>query len=75
MKMKLNYNNMLRHIDDVLGAEEIETVHEEAFGIATGLELLSNMLRNLAEHAIETNDEFLIEWCKNLLIIKEEKEE
>lgn len=72
-KMKLDYNNLLEQIDVALGAEDIEYVHDNAFGIAVGLELLSAYLKDLAERAIETKDDWVIEWCKNLLILKEEK--
>lgn len=74
MKMKLNYNNLMRLIDETLSADDIEVVHNNAFGISVGLELLQSYLKDLAQHAIDTEDEFLIEWCKGLLIVKENSE-
>lgn len=74
-RIKLNFNSLLRQIDDTLGADEIETVHNNAFGIGVGLELLQGYVRSIAEHAIETEDDFLIQWCKDLCVVKEYPEE
>lgn len=71
-RVKLDYNNLMSFIDNyILGAENIETVQNNAMYAATGLNLLQGYLKQLAQHAIDTNDEFLIEWCKNLMIVKE----
>ena len=73
--MKLNYNGFVGHIADILDSKDIETVQNEAWSIEVGLQLLNGYLNELAEHSIETQDEWLIEWCKNLLIITETEEE
>lgn len=70
-EMKLDFNNLIRLIDETLSADDIEAVHNNAFGIAIGLELLQSYLKDIAQHAIDTEDEFLIEWCKGLLIVRE----
>lgn len=70
-EMKLDFNNLIRLIDETLSADDIEVVHSNAFGISIGLELLQSYLKDLAQHAIDTEDEFLIEWCKGLLIVRE----
>ena len=77
MQMKLDYNNLIREILEVLntenkGEEEIaETVAYNAFGIGIGLELLTAYMKQIATLAIERNDKELLEICKNLLIVKE----
>lgn len=73
--MKLNYNGLIKEIVEALGTEEIEYLQENAWHIEIGLQLLNGYLNELAEHSIETQDEWLIEWCKNLLIITETEEE
>lgn len=73
-QMKLNYNGFVEHIADVLASENIETVQNEAWSIEVGIQLLNGYMEQLAKRAIETQDEFLIEWCKNLCIIVEEQE-
>lgn len=70
-KIKLNYNGLIREIMEALDADEIEYLQENAWHIEIGIELLNRYLKELAEHAIATEDPFLVEWCKNLLIITE----
>lgn len=72
-KLKLDLNNLMDTIDSTLSAESIETVEENAFGIAMGLELLCNYIKEIAEYGVEKGDEYIINWARNLLIIKEEK--
>lgn len=71
MKMRLDYNNLMRQIFDLLNTSEDETVQENAFGIGIGLELLTAYMKDIATLAIERNDEELIEICKALLIVTE----
>ena len=75
MQMKLNYNGFVEHIADVLASENIETVQNEAWSIEVGIKLLNEYMEQLAKRAIETQDEFLIEWCKHLCIIVETEED
>lgn len=72
--MKLNYNGLIRQIMEALDADEIEYLQENAWHIEIGVQLLNGYLKELAEHAIATEDPFLVEWCKNLLIITETEE-
>lgn len=71
-RIKLDYNHLFELIDETLGAEDIETVQRNSFGIAVGLELLSAYLRDIAQHAIDIEDEYLIEIFKDMCILKEE---
>lgn len=73
-QMKLNYNGFIEHIEDVLAAEDIETVQNEAWSIGVGIQLLNGYMERIAKRATETEDDFLVEWCKNLCIIVEEEE-
>ncbi len=70
-RMKLDYNNFMRFVDEVLDADHIETVQNNASAIAVGLDRLTSYLQELANYAIETENEFLIEWCLGLMIVKE----
>ena len=71
-RMKLDYNNLMRQIDEMLSADDIECVHRSAYGIAIGLQLSCGHLRELAQHAIDTNDEYLLQWCLDMGILKED---
>lgn len=75
MRVKLNYNDLLQRIDDVLCRSESEIAEENAFGISVGLQLLSCYLKNIAERAIELDDEVLIGLLTDLCVLKTEKEE
>lgn len=59
---------------EALDADDIEYLQENAWHIEIGIQLLNRYLTELAEHAIETEDPFLVEWCKNLLIITESED-
>ncbi|MBQ3014096.1 MAG: hypothetical protein IJD75_03015 [Clostridia bacterium] len=77
-KMKLDYNNLMRLIVEMLNtvvSEDPETVFlavkDNAFGISIGLELLTSYLKDIALLAIKRNDAELLELCKGLLIVEE----
>ena len=69
-RVKLDYNHLMEQIDNFLSdnSEDNDTL---VFGIAMGLELLSKYIKNIAERAIELNDEILIELLKDLCVLKE----
>lgn len=77
-KMKLDYNNLMRLIVEMLNtvvSEDPETVFlavkDNAFGISIGLELLTSYLKDIALLAIKRSDAELLELCKGLLIVEE----
>lgn len=74
MRMKMDYNNLLSTIDRTLSESRSRTVKANAFGIAVGLELLSGYLRDIAQRAIELEDDKLIELCVGMRILKQEDE-
>lgn len=71
-RVKLDYNHLMEQIDSFLDdkSEDNDTL---VFGIAMGLELLSAYIKNIAERAIELNDEVLIGLLKDLCILKEKE--
>lgn len=68
-RVKLDYNHLMLQIDNFLSdnSEDNDTI---VFGIAMGLELLSKYIKNIAERAIELNDEVLIDLLKDLCVLK-----
>lgn len=74
MRIKLDYNNLLSNIDRTLSESRSKVVKRNAFGIAVGLELLSGYLRDIAQRAIDLNDEKLIDLCVDMGILKREEE-
>ncbi|MBR3587010.1 MAG: hypothetical protein IKO00_13375 [Oscillospiraceae bacterium] len=73
-KIKLNYNGLIREIMEALDADEIEYLQENAWHIEIGIRLLNGYLTEIAQHTIETEDPFLVEWCRNLMIITEDED-
>lgn len=74
MRVKMDYNNLVEEIDRTVSASRSRVVKENAFGIAVGLELLSGYLRDIAQRAIDLNDDELIELCVGMGILKREEE-
>lgn len=74
MRMKLDYNNLLSNIDRTLSESRSKVVKRNAFGIAVGLEMLSGYLRDIAQRAIDLNDDKLIDLCVDMGILKREEE-
>ena len=75
MRVKMDYNNLLSTIDRTLSESRSRTVKANAFGIAVGLELLSGYLRDIAQRAIDLNDDKLIDLCVDVGILKQEEKE
>lgn len=71
-RVKLDYNHLMEQIDGFLD-DKSEDNDKLVFGIAMGLTLLSNYIKNIAERAIELNDDILIGLLKDLCILKEEE--
>ena len=71
MRMRLDYNNLMRQIFDLLNNSEDEMVQDNAFGIGIGLELLTAYMKEFTRISIERNDEELLSLCKDLLIVVE----
>ena len=59
-RMKMDINNWVRQVDDVLSNSRSKIVRENGYGISIGLDLLLSYLREIAERAIELQDEKLI---------------
>lgn len=74
MRIKLDYNNLLQRIDDVLSSSRSKVVKENAFGISVGLTLLSSYIRQIAERSVELDDDVLIGLMTDLHVIKKENE-
>lgn len=74
-RMKMDINNWFRMVDEVMSNSRSKIARENGFGIAIGMELLSSYLRQIAERAIELNDDVLIDLLLDLHVLKEEKED
>lgn len=73
MRVKMDYNNLVEEIDRTLSESKSRVVKENAFGISVGLKLLSGYLRDIAQRAIDLEDDKLIELCVGMGILKREE--
>lgn len=70
LRMKLDYNHLLETIDEVVSNSRSKLAKENGFGIAIGLNMLSDYLKKIAERAIELNDDILLELLVDMMILK-----
>ena len=75
MRMKMDINNFFRLIEEVISNSRSKIARENGFGIAVGMDLLTSYLRQIAERAIELNDDVLIDLLLDLHVLKEDKED
>ena len=75
MRIKLDYNNLLQQIDEVLCTNRSKIVKENVFGIGVGLQLLTSYIRQIAERAMELEDDVLIGLLLDLCVLKKEDAE
>lgn len=71
-RMKMDINNWVRQVDDVLSNSRSKIVRENGYGISIGLDLLLSYLKEIAERAVELQDEKLIEILLDLHVLKQE---
>lgn len=71
-RMKMDINNWVRLVDEVLQNSRSKIVRENRFGISVGIELLLAYLKDIAERAIELDDKKLIEILIDLHVLKQE---
>lgn len=74
-RMKMNINNWFRLVEEVISNSRSKIARENGFRIAIGMELLTSYLRQIAERAIELNDDVLIDLLIDLHVLKEKKED
>lgn len=71
-RMKMDINNWIRQVDDVLSNSRSKIVRENRYGISVGLDLLLAYLKEIAKRSIELQDEKLIEILLDLHVLKQE---
>nr|DAT62597.1 MAG TPA: hypothetical protein [Caudoviricetes sp.] len=70
--MKMDINNWVRQLDEVLSNSRSKIIRENGYGISVGLDLLLSYLKEIANRAIELQDEKLIEILLDLHVLKKE---
>ena len=69
-RKKLDYNHLLETIDEVMSNSRSKIARENGFGIEIGLNTLTSYLKQIAERAIELNDEVLLGLLEDMMIVK-----
>ena len=74
-RVKLDYNNLIKSICDILSKSGSISVIQKRFGIGIGLNLLTQNLQKIAERVIELKDDVLLEILLDMDVIKRSKQE
>lgn len=74
-RVKLDYNNLIKSICDILSKSASVSVRQNRFGIGIGLNLLTQNLQKIAERAIELEDDVLLEILLDMDVIKRIEQE
>ena len=73
-RMKLDYNHLLETIGEVMSNSRSKIARENGFGIGIGLNMLTSYIKQIAERAIELNDEVLLDLLQDMMVIKRTEE-
>lgn len=68
----MDINNWVRQVDEVLSNSRSKIIRENGYGISVGLGLLLSYLKEIANRAVELQDEKLIEILLDLHVLKKE---
>ena len=71
-RMKMDINNWVRQVDEVLSNSRSKIIRENGYGISVGLDLLLSYLKEIENRAVELQDEKLIEILLDLHVLKQE---
>ena len=71
VRMKLDYNHLITTIGEVMSNSRSKIARENGFGIAIGLDMLTNYIRLIARRAIVLQDEELLSLLQDMMVIKE----
>ena len=74
-RAKLDYNNLIKSICDILSKSGSVSVRQNGVEIRTGLNLLTQYLQKIAERAIELKDDVLLEILLDMDVIKRSEQE
>lgn len=72
-RVKLDFNNLMRQIDDYFTATRTEANETSVIGMCFGLGLLQSYLKNIAERAIAIDDDELIGLLLDLGIVRKDE--
>ena len=74
-RAKLDYNNLIKSICDILSKSGSVSVRQNGAEIKTGLDLLTEKLQKIAERVIELKDDVLLEILLDMDVIKRIEQE
>lgn len=71
-RIKLDINNLFRHIDEVISNSRSKIARENGYGISIGLDLLISYLKEIGQLAIDQNNQDLIEILLDMHVLRHE---
>lgn len=72
-RMKMDINNLIRHIDEVISNSRSKIARENGYGISIGLDLLISYLKEIGQLAIDQNNQELIEILLDMHVLRSEE--
>ena len=74
-RIKLDINNLIRHIDEVISNSRSKIARENGYGISIGLDLLISYLKEIGQLAIDQDNKELIEILVDLHVLRHENDQ
>ena len=71
-RMKMDINNLIRHIDEVISNSRSKIARENGYGISIGLDLLISYLKEIGQLAIDQDNKELIEILVDMHVLRYE---
>lgn len=68
----MDINNWVLQVDEVLSNSRSKIIRENGYGISVGLDLLLSYLKEIANRAVELQDEKMIEILLDLHVLKQD---
>ena len=72
-RMKMDINNLIRNIDEVIFNSRSKIARENGYGISIGLDLLISYLKEIGQLAIDQNNQELIEILLDMHVLRSEE--
>lgn len=74
-RMKMDINNLIRHIDEVISNSRSKIARENGYSISIGLDLLISYLKEIGQLAIDQDNKELIEILLDLHVLRYEDDQ
>lgn len=75
LKLKINYNDLTETICDIINSSKSRLAKSRGYGVAMGLQILGNYLKDISKRAIKINDPVILKSLIEIGVIEGTQEE